>query len=111
MPIDLEFPRNHHVIGKHFPSDGKNFHLVWCPGRSDAESYTDQQVQKAVKERGEEYLPIGIHVTYVAVYCDCCIANDSCIASCRVQVFQWYRTENDLPAIEMANIVKRRIWK
>ncbi|HJS64653.1 MAG TPA: hypothetical protein VJ767_07315 [Nitrososphaeraceae archaeon] len=59
MPIDLEFPRNHHVIGKHSLSNGKNFHLVWVPGRSDA----DEQVQKAYKERGEQYLPICIHVT------------------------------------------------
>lgn len=36
---------------------------------------------------------------------DCCIADGSCIAACPVQVFQWYRTENDLPAIKMANIV------
>ena len=84
MPIHLESPRNHHVRGKHIPSGGKNFHLVWCPVRSDAESSTDQQVEKAFKERGEEYLPIGIHVTFVAVDCDCCIADDSCIASCPV---------------------------
>jgi NAD-dependent dihydropyrimidine dehydrogenase PreA subunit len=67
--------------------------LVWGPGGSDAELPTDQQVQKAYKERGEEYLPIRIHVTYVAVDWDCCIADDSCIAACPVQVFQWYRTE------------------
>ncbi|HEU5172868.1 MAG TPA: hypothetical protein VFT83_04995 [Nitrososphaeraceae archaeon] len=89
----MEFARNHHEIGKHTLSNGKNSHLEWGPGGSDAESSTDQQVQKAYKERAEEYLPIGIHVTYVAVDCDCCIADDSCIAACPLKVFQWYRRE------------------
>jgi NAD-dependent dihydropyrimidine dehydrogenase PreA subunit len=81
--------------------------FIWygSPGRSDAESSTDRQVQKAYKERGEEYLRLGIHGTYVAVDWDCCIADGSCIDACPVQVFQWYRIENDIPAIKMANIV------
>jgi ferredoxin len=39
----------------------------------------------------------------VAVDWDSCYADGACIEACPVQVFQWYRTENDVPAIEMAN--------
>ena len=41
--------------------------------------------------------------TMVAVDWDSCYADGACIEACPVQVFQWYRTENDVPAIEMAN--------
>jgi len=34
----------------------------------------------------------------VAVYWDSCIADGACIEACPVQVFQWYRTEKDIPA-------------
>jgi ferredoxin len=39
----------------------------------------------------------------VAVDWDSCYADGACIEACPVQVFQWYRTEQDIPAIEMAN--------
>ena len=39
----------------------------------------------------------------VAIDWDSCIADGACIEACPVQVFQWYRTEQDIPAIEMAN--------
>jgi ferredoxin len=39
----------------------------------------------------------------VAVDWDSCYAHGACIEACPVQVFQWYRTEQDIPAIEMAN--------
>jgi ferredoxin len=39
----------------------------------------------------------------VAVDWDSCYADGACIEACPVQVFQWYRTEQDVPAIEMAN--------
>jgi len=58
MPIDQEFPVNHKVIGKHKHEDGR-FHLVWGPGRSDAESSVNEQVQEAYRSRGEEYVPIA----------------------------------------------------
>jgi len=39
----------------------------------------------------------------VAVDWDSCIADGSCIQVCPVNVFEWYRTENDVPAVDMAN--------
>jgi ferredoxin len=39
----------------------------------------------------------------VAVDWDSCFADGACIEACPVQVFQWYRTENDVPVIEMTN--------
>ncbi len=39
----------------------------------------------------------------VAVDWDSCIADGACIEACPVQVFQWNRTEQDVPAVEMAN--------
>jgi NAD-dependent dihydropyrimidine dehydrogenase PreA subunit len=103
MPIDSEFPKNHKVIGKHQTSDGDYVHFVWGPGRSDAESATNNQVQQDYKARGEEYGPLGIHGTFVAVDWDACIADGGCIEACPVQVFQWYRSEQDVPAAEMVN--------
>jgi NAD-dependent dihydropyrimidine dehydrogenase PreA subunit len=103
MPIDSEFPKNHKVIGKHQHEDGR-FHFVWGPGRSDAETSSNEEVQQAYKSRGEEYVPLGIHGTYVGVDWDSCIADGACIEACPVQVFQWYRTEHDVPAAEMVNV-------
>jgi hypothetical protein len=56
MPIDPAFPKNHKVIGKHKNEDGR-FHFVWGPGRSNAESSSNDQVQESYKTRGEEYAP------------------------------------------------------
>ena len=103
MPIDSDFPKNHQVIGKHKHADGEHYHFVWGPGRSDAETSTKPEVQEAYKARAEEYLPLGVHGTMVAVDWDSCYADGACIEACPVQVFQWYRTENDVPVIEMAN--------
>ena len=58
---------------------------------------------KAYKIRGEEYLPLGVHETMVAVDWDSCYADGACIEACPVQVFQWYRTEQDVPAIDLNN--------
>ena len=58
MPIDSEFPKNHKVIGKHKHEDGR-FHFVWGPGRSDAETSSNEQVQQDYKSRGEDYVPLG----------------------------------------------------
>ena len=103
MPIDSDFPANHKVIGKHSHADGEHFHFVWGPGRSDAETSTKPEVQETYKARGEEYVPLGVHGTMVAVDWDSCYADGACIEACPVQVFQWYRTEQDVPAIQMAN--------
>jgi NAD-dependent dihydropyrimidine dehydrogenase PreA subunit len=103
MPIDLDFPKNHEVTGKHSLSDNEHFHYVWGPGRTDAETSTSNEVQDAYKARGEEYVGLGVHGTMVAVDWDSCYADGACIEACPVQVFQWYRTEQDIPAIEMIN--------
>ena len=93
MPIDPAFPKNHKVIGKHKNEDGR-FHFVWGPGRSNAESSSNDQVQESYKTRGEEYQrrrisPIGVHGIFVGVDRDSCIADGACIEACPVQVFQW----------------------
>ena len=43
----------------------------------------------------------------VAVDWDSCVADGACIEACPVQVFQWYRTEHDVPAKE----AKNQTWK
>jgi NAD-dependent dihydropyrimidine dehydrogenase PreA subunit len=102
MPIDPDFPKNHQPIGKHQHSDGEHFHFVWGPGASK-EALENEEVKSAYQTRGEEIAPLGVHGTMVAVDWDSCIADGACIEACPVQVFQWYRTENDVPAVQMAN--------
>ncbi len=100
MPIDTEFPKNNQVIGKHKHSDGEHFHFVWGPGKT-AEAAENEDVKKAYEAKGEELVPLGVHGTMVAVDWDSCYADGACIEACPVQVFQWYRTEQDVPAAEM----------
>ena len=102
MPIDPDFPRNQQVIGKHMHSDGEHYHFVWGPGRL-AEAAENEEVKSAYVARGEEIAPLGSHGTMVAVDWDSCVADGACIEACPVQVYQWYRSEQDVPAIEMAN--------
>ncbi|MGC1133192.1 MAG: ferredoxin family protein [Nitrososphaeraceae archaeon] len=102
MPIDPDFPKNHQVIGKHKLPDGEHYHFVWGPGKI-AEAAEKEEVKAAYTARGEELVPLGVHGTTIAVDWDSCIADGACIEACPVQVFQWYRTEQDVPAIEMAN--------
>ena len=109
MPIDRNFPRKLRVVGIHKHVDGKQHHLVWGPGKNDGESSTYELVQKSYKERREPYLPLGIHGTIVAVDWDSCIACGACIEECRLHVFQWYRTEHNIPAVEMSNITSAGI--
>jgi NAD-dependent dihydropyrimidine dehydrogenase PreA subunit len=109
MPIDRDFPRKLRVMGIHRHADGKQHHLVWGPGKNDGKSSTDSLVQQSYKKRGEPYLPLGVHGTIVAVDWDSCIACGACIEECRLDVFQWYRTEQDIPAVEMSNITSAGI--
>jgi NAD-dependent dihydropyrimidine dehydrogenase PreA subunit len=102
MPIDPNFPRNHHVIGKRNNSDGNYHYFIWGPGRQ-AEAAAEQNVKEAYAKRAEPLVPLGVHGTFVAVDWDSCIVDGGCIDICPVQVYQWYRTENDVPAVEMAN--------
>jgi len=37
------------------------------PGRSDAESLSNEQIQQGYKSRGEANVPLGVHGTYVGV--------------------------------------------
>ncbi|MGB9167601.1 MAG: ferredoxin family protein [Nitrososphaeraceae archaeon] len=97
MPIDPEFPNNYQVIGKIKLGDGEQFHFVWGPGKQ-AEAAENEEVKAAYTARGEEQVPLGVSGTMVAVDWDSCVADGACIEACPVQVFQWYRTEHDVPA-------------
>jgi len=97
MPIDPDFPRNHQVIGKVEHTDGEHFHFMWGPGRL-AEAAEDENCKAAYAARGEQIEPLGVNGTMVAVDWDSCVADGACIEACPVQVFQWYRTERDIPA-------------
>ncbi|MFQ5476047.1 MAG: ferredoxin family protein [Nitrosopumilus sp.] len=97
MPIAENFPEGLKATGKISLSDG-NFHLMWGPGRTDAEASKDDEVVAAYAARNEEQVPLGVSGTMVAVDWDSCVADGACIEACPVQVFQWYRTEKDIPA-------------
>jgi NAD-dependent dihydropyrimidine dehydrogenase PreA subunit len=103
MPIAENFPEGLKAMGKISISDG-NFHLMWGPGKttntdgSKAEASVDADVVAAYAARKEEIVPLGVSGTMVAVDWDSCIADGACIEACPVQVFQWYRTEKDIPA-------------
>jgi NAD-dependent dihydropyrimidine dehydrogenase PreA subunit len=102
MPIVETFPKGYEVIGKIKHTDGEHFHFVWGPGRK-AEAAEDPACIEAYKAHGEELVPIGVSGTMVAVDWDSCVGDGACIEACPVQVFQWYRTEKDIPAIEAIN--------
>ncbi len=97
MPIAENFPEGLKPLGKISDGDG-HFHIMWGPGRSDAEAFSDTDVKAAYDTRGEEQVPLGVSGTMVAVDWDSCVADGACIEACPVQVFQWYRTEKDIPA-------------
>ena len=97
MPIAENFPEGLKPLGKISDGEG-HFHIMWGPGRSDAEAFSDADVKAAYEARGEEQVPLGVSGTMVAVDWDSCVADGACIEACPVQVFQWYRTEKDIPA-------------
>ncbi|MBC8516025.1 MAG: ferredoxin family protein [Nitrosopumilus sp.] len=103
MPIAENFPEGLKPIGKINLDDG-NFHIMWGPGKtkntdgSQVETLADADVVAAYAARGEEQVPLGVSGTMVAVDWDSCVADGACIEACPVQVFQWYRTEKDIPA-------------
>jgi NAD-dependent dihydropyrimidine dehydrogenase PreA subunit len=102
MPIDPDFPKNHQVIGKIQLSDGEHFHYMWGPGKQ-SEASENEEVKAAYAARGEEQVPLGVSGTMVAVDWDSCVADGACIEACPVQVFQWYRSEKDVPAKDVIN--------
>ena len=103
MPIAENFPEGLKPTGKINLDDG-NFHIMWGPGKttntdgSQVETLADADVVAAYSARGEEQVPLGVTGTMVAVDWDSCVADGACIEACPVQVFQWYRTEKDIPA-------------
>jgi NAD-dependent dihydropyrimidine dehydrogenase PreA subunit len=103
MPIAENFPEGLKPIGKINHMDGEHFHFVWGPGRTNAEAFKDENVKAAYAKRGEEQVPLGVSGTMVAVDWDSCVADGACIEACPVQVFQWYRTEKDIPAVKAIN--------
>ena len=103
MPIAENFPEGLKPIAKISNSGADNFHWVWGPGRADAEASKNEDVKKAYAARGEEQIPLGVSGTMVAVDWDSCVADGACIEACPVQVFQWYRTEKDIPAAQAIN--------
>ena len=102
---DLQIPEDfcHNDVepkGKTSHSDGENFHYIWGDGRTDGAAFSNDDVKAAYEERGEEQVPLGIHGTSVAVDWDSCVAAGSCMSVCPVQTFQWFRTEQDIPAAD-----------
>jgi NAD-dependent dihydropyrimidine dehydrogenase PreA subunit len=102
MPIPEDFPKGLKPIGKIALADGEHFHFMWGPGRK-AEAAENKEVIEAYKARGEKLEPIGVSGTMVAVDWDSCVADGACIEACPVQVFQWYRSEKDIPAVKVKN--------
>ncbi|MBI3255084.1 MAG: ferredoxin family protein, partial [Nitrosarchaeum sp.] len=108
MPIAENFPEGLKPIGKISTTDGQ-FHWVWGPGKtkntdgSQAEVFADNDVVAAYAARGEKQVPLGVSGTMVAVDWDSCVSDGACIEACPVQVFQWYRTEKDIPNTEALN--------
>ena len=97
MAIAEDFPEGLKPIGRINTNDG-NFHFMWGPGKSDGQASKNEDVQKAYAARGEEQVPLGVSGTMIAVDWDSCVADGACIEACPVEVFQWYRTEKDIPA-------------
>ena len=82
-----------------------DFTFVLEPGRAESEFHQMNRYKKLIKSRGEEYVPLGIQGTYVWEQIGTHIANGACIEACPVQVFQWYRSEQDLhAAAEMVDV-------
>ncbi len=102
MPIPEDFPKGLKPIGKIALEGGEHFHFMWGPGRK-AEAAENAEVIASYKARGEKIEPLGVSGTMVAVDWDSCVADGACIEACPVQVFQWYRTEKDVPAVKAKN--------
>ena len=97
MSIDKEFPNSHHVIRKQKHANGEHYHFIRGPGRSDAETSSKSEVQNACRERGEEYVPLGIHDTIVAVNWDSCYADEACIESLSAGSISSHHMDTKIP--------------
>ena len=92
MPIAENFPEGLKPVGKISHSDGEHFHIMWGPGRGDAETASNDDVQAAYKARGETHEPLGVSGTMVAVDWDSCVADGACIDACPVGVYEFFDT-------------------
>ena len=102
MPILEDFCHDKEPIGKISHADGENFHFIW-PSQGLVEASKNEKTLAAYKTNGEEMVQIGVSGTMVAVDWDSCVADGACIEACPVRVFQWYRTEKNIPATEAIN--------
>ena len=102
MPIKEDFCHDKKPIGKIMHADGEHYHFVW-PSQGLVEASKDEKVLAAYKANGEKMEKIGVSGTMVAVDWDSCVGDGACIEACPVQVFQWYRTEKDIPAKKAIN--------
>ncbi len=103
MPIQEDFcHEGKKPIGKISLTGGEYFHWVW-PSQGLVEASKDKNVLADYKKHGEKMEKLGVSGTMVAVDWDSCVADGACIEACPVQVFQWYRTEKDIPAIKAIN--------
>ncbi len=103
MPIAEDFPKGYKPLGRITVAGGEQFHFRWGPGKL-AEASKDEKCKEAFKARSEKIEPVGVSGTMVAVDWDSCIADGACIEACPVQVFQWYRTEKDIPAKKAVDV-------
>lgn len=103
MPIAENFPEGLEPKGKILHSDGEHYHVIWGPGREGQEASANEEVKTAYSSRKEDLVPLGVSGTMVAVDWDSCVADGACIEACPVQVFQWYRTEKDIPAKDVVD--------
>lgn len=102
MPILEDFCVDKKPIGKIKHADGEHYHWVW-PSQGLCEASQDEKVLEAYKKNGEKMEKLGVSGTMVAVDWDACVGDGACIEACPVQVFQWYRTEKDIPAVKAIN--------
>ncbi|WP_067956862.1 ferredoxin family protein [Nitrosopumilus sp. Nsub] len=100
MPIDPNFPKNHKITGRVSDILDKNFYYIWGPGENK-EASQNEDVINAYKDHDESITPIGVHGTIVAVDWDSCVAQGNCLDVCPTDVFQWYRTEKNIPATDV----------
>jgi NAD-dependent dihydropyrimidine dehydrogenase PreA subunit len=75
---------------------------VFLTGRSTSKL---NKVAEEISSAGlSPEVAIGVHGTMVADDWDSCYADGSCIEVCPVKLYQWARTDNEIPAVQMANI-------
>ena len=101
LVISEDFHKDKEPLGRTSHSDGENFHFIWPVNTGkDGAAFSDDEVKAAYADHGEDQVELGVHGSMVAVDWDSCIAAGSCMSVCPVQTFQWYRTEQDIPAAD-----------